>query len=79
MQFRRVTISIFLVFLGLWVGEVPHADAETAVNNMLHVLRIIGTRWKSASHIGQVVVQLADKSGLSYQQHVEEVSCSRPC
>lgn len=68
MQFRRVTISVFLVFLALWVGEVPHSDAEAAVNNMLHVLRVIGTRWKSATQVAQIVVQLADKSGLSYSQ-----------
>jgi hypothetical protein len=63
MQLRRVTTSILIVFIALWAGEVPHVDAQAAVHNTLDVMCIIGTRWKSAAKVGQIVVQLAEKSG----------------
>lgn len=63
MQLRRVTISIYLVFIAVWAGEIPYGDAEQAVVNTLEVLCVIGTRWQSAAQVGQIVVQLADKTG----------------
>ena len=65
MQLRRVTTSIYLVFIAHWRGEIPRSECETAVNSTLEVLCVIGTRWQSAAKVGQVVVQLADKSGAS--------------
>ncbi|WVF71076.1 hypothetical protein IAT40_005873 [Kwoniella sp. CBS 6097] len=72
MQLRRVAISIYLVFIALWAGEISQMDAEQAVNSTLDVLCVIGTRWQSAAHVGQIVVQLADRTGLSYKKPILE-------
>ncbi|OCF32000.1 hypothetical protein I316_06386 [Kwoniella heveanensis BCC8398] len=76
MQLRRVTTSVYLVFIALWAGEISHIDAEQAVNSALEVLCVIGTRWRSAAHVGQIVVQLADKTGLSYKKPILEDTAS---
>jgi len=38
-------------------------ECEQAVNSSLEVLCVLGTRWRSASHVRQIVIQLAEKSG----------------
>jgi hypothetical protein len=40
-------------------------ECEQAVNSSLEVLCVLGTRWRSATHVRQIVVQLAEKSGKS--------------
>lgn len=65
MQLRRIATSIYIVFIALWAGEIPHVDAEAAVSHTLNVLCVICTRWKSATTLARTVVQLADASGES--------------
>lgn len=65
MQLRRVSVSVYIIFLALWAGEMPHAAAAISVNNTLDVLQVIGTRWKSAGIVAGTVQQLAEKSGLA--------------
>ncbi|WVR06139.1 hypothetical protein IAU60_003169 [Kwoniella sp. DSM 27419] len=71
---RRVTISIYLVFIALWSGEIPHGDAEQAVTSTLEVLCVIGTRWQSAAQVGQIVIQLADKMGIDVLAQLAHVA-----
>lgn len=63
MQIRRMTISIYIIFIAFWRGEITKMECEQAVNSSLEVLCVLGTRWRSATHVRQIVVQLADKSG----------------
>lgn len=64
--------SIYLVFIAHWRGELTQGECETAVTCALEVLGVIGTRWQSAATVGQIVIQLADKTGLSYKKPVLE-------
>lgn len=63
MQIRRMTISIYIIFIAFWRGEITKMECEQAVNSSLEVLCVLGTRWRSATQVRQIVVQLADKSG----------------
>jgi hypothetical protein len=65
MQIRRMTISIYIIIIAFWRGEITKMECEQAVNSSLEVLCVLGTRWRSATHVRQIVVQLADKSGKS--------------
>jgi len=65
MQIRRMTISIYIIFIAFWRGEITKMECEQAVNSSLEVLCVLGTRWRSATQVRQIVVQLADKSGKS--------------
>ncbi|KAK1921076.1 hypothetical protein DB88DRAFT_122831 [Papiliotrema laurentii] len=64
MQLRRVAISIFVAFLALWRGEITASEAHTAVQDTLHVLAVFQTRWKSAYKTQEIVMLLAERSGL---------------
>jgi len=66
MQLRRVAISIYVVFIALWRGEITAADAQTAVIETLHVLTVFSTRWEAAQSVREIVHRLAEKSG-AYQ------------
>jgi len=63
MQLRRVSISIYVVFIALWRGEITVADAQTAVVNTFHVLTVFQTRWRTAQSVRDIVGTLAEKSG----------------
>jgi hypothetical protein len=63
MQLRRVTVCIQVCFIALWRGEITPSDAQIAVNDILHVLRVFGTRWQSAFSSQETIVQLAVRSG----------------
>jgi len=65
MQIRRMTISIYIIFIAFWRGEITRLECEQAVNSSLEVLCVLGTRWRSAMQVQQTVIQLASKSGES--------------
>ena len=78
MQLRRVSVSVYIIFLALWAGEMPHAAVAISVNNTLDVLQVIGTRWKSAGMVAKTVEQLADRSGLTISARRPPVDVSVP-
>lgn len=65
MQIRRMTTSIYIIFIAFWRGEITRMECEQAVNSSLEVLCVLGTRWRSAVQVQQTVIQLANKSGES--------------
>ena len=66
MQLRRVAISVYVIFIALWRGEITTADAQTSVIDTFHVLAVFQTRWKSARSVRDIVARLTEKSGTSY-------------
>jgi hypothetical protein len=63
MQIRRMTISIYIIFIAFWRGEITRIECEQAINNSLEVFGVLGTRWRSAIQVRRIVIQLADRSG----------------
>lgn len=65
MQIRRVAISVYIIFIAFWRGEITKVECEEAVTSSLEVLCVLGTRWRSAAKVGHIVTQLADRTGRS--------------
>lgn len=63
MQIRRVAISIYIIFIAFWRGEITKVECEESVNSSLEVLCVLGTRWRSAAQVGHIVTQLAERTG----------------
>lgn len=65
MQVRRMTISIYIILIAFWRGEITRSECEQALDSSLEVLCVLGTRWASALQVQQIVIQLATRSGES--------------
>lgn len=63
MQIRRMAISVYIIFIAFWRGEITRAECEQAIDSSLEVLDVLGTRWRSAGIVQETAMRLADVSG----------------